>query len=214
MRPVILVLALAACGSTSTYRTTRIAKPGHTEWLFGAQASGAAFSGEGQRGAAPLPEVAIAARRAVHERVEVQANGTLFPIKQAWTGSFELAGKVRIGSRGRWSLATGIGAGYRIAETGGAFIEGAMVSAPVIAGIELGKHQLVVSVVGGYQRWWSSGARPVSVPFVGDSVGFLWRVSRRWALLPEIGIAWTPTRNFMTEDSRLFHVGVAVIRSH
>jgi hypothetical protein len=215
MRTIVLgwFVLLAACGSYSTYRTTRIARPGHTDWLFGAQASGAALAGE-QRGAAPLPEIAIAARRAVHERVEVQANGTLFPIKQAWTGSVELATKVRVGSRGRWSLAVGAGAGYRLAESGGAIVEGALVSAPIIGGVELGRHQLVFSIVGGYQRWWSSGARPVGVPFIGDSVGFLWRINSRWALLPEAGIAWTPTPNFMTDDSRLFHFGVAVMRTH
>ena len=209
----LVLLGLVACGSTSTYRTTRIAPAGETQWLFGAQASGAAFSSE-TPGAAPVPELAIAARRSVHERVELQANSTVLPIRQAWTVSLELAGKVRIGSRGRWSLAAGGGAGYRVAESGGAVIEGVTVSAPLIAGIELGKHQLVVSVIGGYQHWWSSGARPVGVPFIGDSVGFLWRVSKRWALLPEAGIAWTPTRNFMTEDSRLFHVGFAVLRTH
>jgi hypothetical protein len=214
MKFAVLVV-LAACGSTSTYRTTRIAPKGQTEWLFGLQASGAAFQGEGDvRGAAPLPELSIAARRGVHERVEIQANGTLLPIKQAWTGSLELAGKLHVGKRGRWSLATGAGAGYRLAESGGAMIEGVLLSAPVIGGVELGRHQLVFSVIGGYQRWWSSGARPVGVPFVGDSLGFLWRVGKRWSIFPEAGVAWTPTRNFMTDDSRLFHFGVALVRSH
>lgn len=209
MRLAIALVVLAGCGSYTTYRSTRIAKPGHTEWLFGAQAAGAAL--DDRPGVAPLPELAIAARRAVHERVEVQANGTLFPIRAAPTGSLELAAKYRVGQRGRWSLAVGAGAGYRLAESGGAVIEGVFASAPVIAGVELGRHQLVVSVVGGYQRWWSSGARPVGVPFIGDSLGFVWQVGERWALLPEIGVAWTPARNFMTDDSRLFHVGVAAM---
>ena len=30
-----------------------------------------------------------------------------------------------------------------------------------------------------------------------------------WALLPEVGAAYTPMQNFRTMDSRLFHVGVA-----
>jgi hypothetical protein len=84
-------------------------------------------------------------------------------------------------------------------------------SAPVIGGVELGRHQLVVSVTGGIQRWYSSGAGRVDVPFVGESIGFLWQVSERWALLPEVGAAWTPAPNFMTEDSRLFHVGIAAL---
>lgn len=212
----LVLLCLVGCGSYSTYRTTRIPEPGKTQWLFAAQASGAIAEGTSEQGndehrVAPLPEFAVSARRAVHERVEVQANATVFPIKQAPTGSLELAGKVRIGSYGRWSLAAGAGAGYRLAESGGAIIEGATVSAPIIGGVDLGRHQLVVSIVGGYQRWYSSGARPVSVPFLGDSIGFLWQIGRHWALLPEAGTAWTTTRNFMTEDSRLFHIGVAAL---
>jgi hypothetical protein len=207
----LLVLAGAgACGSYSTYRTTRLASTSRTELLFGAQIAGAsAPDGAG----VPLPEIAVAARRGVGDRYEVQANGTLLALEQGRTGSLELGGKMRLLSEGRWSLAVGAGAGYRIAESGGAIIEGAFVSAPVIAGVELGRHQLVVSVNGGYQRWYSSGARPVDVPFVGESIGFLWQISQRWALLPELGAAYTPTKNMMTDDSRLFHVGVAAIWS-
>jgi hypothetical protein len=209
----LLVLALvlstgAACGSYSTYRTTRLASTSKTEVLVGAQVAGASAP---EGGAAPLPELALAARRGVGDRYEVQANGTLLALKQARTGSLELCGKVRPASAGRWSLAAGAAAGYRIGESGGAIIEGAYVSAPLIGGVELGRHQLVVSVTGGYQRWYSSGARPVDVPFIGESLGFLWQVGRRWALLPEVGAAYTPVKNIMTDDSRLFHAGVAVL---
>lgn len=207
---LIILVALAGCGSFSTYRTTRIAKPGKTDWLFGAQAAGA-ISTDGK--IAPLPEFAVAARRAVHERVEVQANGTTLPIRQFRTGSFELAGKARVLEHGRWSLAVGAAAGYRIAESGGAIIEGVHGAVPVIFGVDLGRHQLVYSVVGGYQKWYSSGASPVEIPFISNSIGFLWQINDRWALLPEAGNGWTPTRNFMTEDTRLFHLGIAVMYS-
>jgi hypothetical protein len=206
--PLLLLWPIAACGSYSTYRTTRLASTSKTEVLFGAQIAGVrAPDGAG----APLPELAVAARRGVGDRYEVQANGTLLALKQARTGSLELGGKMRVLAEGRWSLAVSAAAGYRIAESGGAIIEGAFVSAPVIGGVELGRHQLVVSVNGGYQRWYSSGARPVDVPFVGESLGFLWQLSDRWALLPEVGTAYTPAKNMMTDDSRLFHVGVAVL---
>jgi hypothetical protein len=214
-RRLIPVLALgcvlwagAACGSYSTYRTTRLASTSKTEILVGAQVAGASAP---EGGAAPLPELALAARRGVGDRYEVQANGTLLALKQARTGSLELGGKVRLAAAGRWSLAAGAAAGYRIGESGGAIIEGAYVSAPLIGGVELGRHQLVLSVTGGYQRWYSSGARPVDVPFIGESLGFLWQVGRRWALLPEVGAAYAPVKNIMTDDSRLFHAGVAVL---
>ena len=210
MKALLLTIIVGSwgCGSYSTYRTTKIAAAGHTEWVFGAQASGVSAPGVG---AAPLPEVALGARRGVRARYELQANGTLLALRQGKTGSLELAGKMKLGQTGRWSLAVGAAAGYRISESGGAIIEGAFVSAPVIGGVDLGAHQLVFSVTGGYQRWYSSGARPVEVPFIGDSLGFRWQVSRAWALLPEVGVAYTPTGNFMTDDSRLFHVGIAAL---
>src|SRR6185436_9494340 len=149
----LLAWPLAACGSYSTYRTTRLASTSKTEMVFGAQVAGIRAP---DGAAAPLPELAVAARRGVGDRYEVQANGTLLALKQARTGSLELGGKMRVLAEGRWSLAVGAAAGYRIAESGGAIIEGAFVSAPVIGGVELGRHQLVVSVNGGYQRWYSS----------------------------------------------------------
>lgn len=219
MRTIALLaplgFALVACGAGSTYRTTRIAPAGHTEWLFGAQVSGAGTvgvdEGGGKGGIAPLPELAVAARRGLDERFELQANATLLPTNVAQTGSLELAGKARLAERGRWSLAVGAGAGYRITQAGGAIIEDVYLSAPVIGGIELGRHQLVLSIAGGYHRLYSSGAQPVNVPYIGESIGFRWQIGRAWALLPEIGGAWTPASNFMTEDSRLFHVGIAAL---
>ena len=216
MKVAVLALAAAACGTGSPYRTTRIVPAGQTELLVGLQISGVKTTGIDEAGqtsnrAAPLPEVAIAARRGVDERFEVQLNGTLLPTPVAQTGSLELAGKLRVVEHGRWSLATGAGVGYRISQAGGAIIEDVFASVPVIGGVDLGRHQLVVSLHGGYHRVYSSGAQPVDVPYVGQSIGFRWQIGRAWALLPELGTAWSPTRNAMTEDSRLFHVGIAAL---
>src|SRR5262249_59645602 len=164
-----------------------------------------------QTASAPLTGGAIAAGRGFADLYALQANGTILPLKQWLTGSLELAGKVRLFESGRWSLAAGAGAGYRLAETGGAYIEGVYASAPLIGAVELGRNQLVLSVVGGYQRWYSSGARPVGIPFIGDSIGFVWQLGQSWALLPEAGIAWPSTPNAMSDRSRLFHLGVAVL---
>jgi hypothetical protein len=183
--------------------------------LFGAQVSGAgtvgADEGGGKGGVAPFPEVALAARRGLDERFELQVNGTMLGTKLAQTGSLELAGKARLAQSGRWSFAAGTGAGYRITQAGGAIVEDVYISAPLIAGIDLGRHQLVLSIDGGYHRLYSSGAQPVNLPYIGESIGFRWQLGRSWALLPEIGGAWTPASNFMTEDSRLFHLGIAAL---
>jgi hypothetical protein len=219
MRALIVVVAvlLAGCGSYSTFKTTRIARPGHNEWLFGAQVAGIRAidpPGDARGAIAPMPELALGWRRGLLDRYELQVNGTLFALKQGQTGSLELAGKARLLQRGRWSLAAGAGVGYRLAGSSGAVVEGVFGSVPVIGGVELGRHQLVLSVVGGYQRWYSSGATPVDVPFVGNSLGFVWQVGKNWALLPEVGAAWTPKDNFMSESSRLFHAGLAAMWTH
>ena len=35
-----------------------------------------------------------------------------------------------------------------------------------------------------------------------------------WPDLQPLAGAWTPTSNFMTDDSRLFHVGIAALWTH
>ena len=204
----LLLLALVGCGSYSTYKTTRIVPDGQTEWLFGTQAAGAALPGNG--GVAPMPETSAGVRRGFANRYELQVNTTLLALKQVRTGSVELAGKIRVAEQGRWSLAVGAASGYRYAESGGAVIEGGHVAVPVIGGVDLGRNQLVVSVTGGYQRYYASGARPVSVPFIGDSIGFLYQISDHFGVMHEVGFAYTPTANFMTDSSRLFHMGIAL----
>jgi hypothetical protein len=217
MKAAILVLA-AGCGATTAYRTTRTAPPGTTDLVFGLQVSGAttdAAMNTDDRGA-PFPELAIAARHGMTDDVELQVNGTLLPIAKLTTGSLEAAAKWRLLTNGRYSFAVGGGIGYRLTNIGGAIIETGFASAPAIFGIDLGRHQLVLSADIGYQRVYSSGARPVDVPFAGTSLGFVWQVARSWAILPEVGVERTPTMNIITDDSRLFHVGIAAIwrRSH
>ena len=216
-RAIVVLLLTAACGTGATYRTTRIAPVGSTEWIFGAQASGMGVRRNQQMGdnmgSAPLPELAVGARRGVVERVEVQINGTMLPTAVGQTASLELGGKALLYEHGRWSLAAGAATGYRIAHVGGAIIEDVYVTVPVIGGVKLGRHELVLSIDGGYHRAYSSGAKPVGIPFIGESIGFRWQLTRRWALLPEVGTAVTPTENFRTEDSRLFHAGIAVLWS-
>ncbi|MEO7091811.1 MAG: hypothetical protein ABI175_01090, partial [Polyangiales bacterium] len=168
----LLLLALVGCGSYSTYKTTRIVPPGQTEWLFGTQVGGASLPGNAERGTvAPMPETSAGVRRGWANRYELQLNTTLCVLKQVRTGSVELAGKMRVAEHGRWSLAVGAAGGYRYMESSGAVIEGGHVAVPVIGGVDLGKNQLVFAVTGGYQRYYESGAKPVSVPFIGDSIG-------------------------------------------
>jgi hypothetical protein len=208
---VLIVLLVSGCGAYTSYKHTRLAPAGKTDWIFATQLSGA---GTGTSDNAPLPELAAGARRRVHDRIDAGLTTTFLPLGPAFsTFSAEASGKAFLGRRGRWSAAVGAGAGYRITYSSGAILEGVHVAAPLILAADLGRHQLVYSPTAGYQRVWSTGARPVDVPFAGWSLGFRWQLNRRWALLPEGTVGYTPARNFMTDDSRLFHVGVALLLS-
>lgn len=212
---VLVLVLVAACGSYSTYKSTRIVAPGHSQWLAGLQVSGAATAGvdaenNSYSAGLPLPELALGWRRGLDENHELQINGTLLPLKQGQTGSLEVAGKARLWRSGRWSLASQAALGYRIADIGGGIVEAGYGSLPVIGGVDVGRHQIVLSLVPGYERLYATGANPVGLPFIGESVGFLWQVSKNWAVLPEAGSYWSPTSNFMTTHTQLFHVGIAV----
>ncbi|MCE9577091.1 MAG: hypothetical protein K8W52_28345 [Deltaproteobacteria bacterium] len=206
---LIVVAALAAgCGAYTSYKQTRLTPRGHTDYLFAAELQGASTGMDG----APMPEIAVGARRRVHDRIDVGATGTILPLGEAITSaSAEVSGKLALGRHGRWSAALGTGVGYRVTTSSGAVFEGVHAAVPVILGVDLGRHQLVLSPTVGYERLWSSGARPVSLPFAGYSLGFRWQLARRWALLPEATVGYTPARNYRTDSSQLFQVGLAVL---
>jgi hypothetical protein len=212
MKTFLIALALlTGCGAYTSYKHTRLVPAGKTDWLFATQLSGV---GTGTSDNAPLPELAAGARRRVHERADVGLTATFLPLGPAFsTFSLEASGKAAIGRHGRWSAAIGAGTGYRITYSSGATIEGVHVAVPVMLAVDLARHQLIYSPTAGYERYYSTGARPVDVPFAGWSLGFRWQLSRRYALLPEGTVGYTPARNFMTDDSRLFHLGVALLVS-
>ena len=68
---------------------------------------------------------------------------------------------------------------------------------------------LVLSPLLSYQRIYASGARPVTVPAAGASLGAVLRLSQRWDLMPEVMWSGSPTSNFMDGNSELFHAGIA-----
>jgi hypothetical protein len=206
-----LVVAASGCASYTTFKTAETLAPGRSQLLVAAQLQGA---GTTDGVAAPMPELAVGLRRGMAERLELDATATLLPLGRALTvGSAEVAAKRLMWTSGdeRWSLALGAGVGYRVTTSSDAVFEAVHASLPVSVGLALGRHQLVVSPTVGAQRWYSSGARPVDLPFAGASLGFRWQLGKRVALLPELTWAETSAKNFMTDTSRLFHLGVAVL---
>jgi hypothetical protein len=208
----LLALALTSgCASYTTFKTARTLPPGRSRVVVATQLQGAGTT-DGQ--SAPMPELVLGVRRGLSHRLEVDATGTLLPLGDYLTAaSAEVSGKRQLweSADGRWSIAAGAGLGYRITTSSGAVFEAVHFALPLMLGWNIGPHQLVLSPTVGAQRWYGTGAVPVNLPFAGASLGFSWQVSRRVALMPEATWAESSARNYMTSNSRLFHVGLAVV---
>jgi hypothetical protein len=206
-----LLLIGSSCASYTTFKTADALPQGRSKLVVAAQLQGA---GTTDGVVAPMPELVIGWRRGVAPQLEAGVTATLLPLGEYLTAaSVELAAKRHLWSSvtGRWSLALGVGAGYRYTGSSGAIFEAVHAAMPLIIGLHVGAHQLVLSPTVGLERWYSTGAQPINLPFAGASLGLLWQVSPRIALLPETTWADSSARNFMTENSRLFHVGIAVV---
>ncbi len=167
-----LVLGRRRLRSYSTYRATRLVSTMQDQILVGAQVAGASA----RRAPRRCPSWRWP-RVAARPLAEVQASGTLLALNDPQAASSSAA---RCGSPPRAGGRSPPGS--RPApdrRVGGAIIEGAYVSAPLIGGVELGRHQLVVSVTGGYQRWKRRAPCRRAVP-------------RRVARLPAVGRRWAP----------------------
>jgi hypothetical protein len=201
-------IAITACGAMNTYKTPTILPKGQDQILAALQIHGAQATLEMS---APLPELAVGYRRSVHEQVELDATATVLPLGNTFTTtSLELAAKMPIAQHGSWEFAISGAVGYRQSVTGGAKFETGYVAVPLIAGVHLGKHMLVLSPMVSYQRMYSSGTHPFSVPAAGASIGGVLQLGKRWSLMPEVMWSVSPTRNLMDGDSALFHAGVAL----
>jgi hypothetical protein len=207
-----LLISLGACASHTTYKTTKPVGRGKTLFLAAPQAQG---GGPMTTGKALMPEIALGARHGVTDDLDVQGNFTLLPLGQLVTSiSAELAVQQHLwtSESQRFELAVATGVGYRYSSTGGAPFEGIHLAVPVIFGINMGRHQLAISPSVGAQRWYATGAEPVDIPFAGMSLGFNWRLSEHWSLLPEVSSSRSSTALADMGSSQLVHFGIAVIR--
>ena len=205
-------LSLATgCSSFTTYKHATPLGAGKSKVSVAPQMSTVA----GEHGATlPYPELAFAMRRGITDRLDVGGSVAMLPLGDAFSSiAFEgsVQHQVYRSPSGRYELALGAGAGYRATATTGAVFETVHASVPLILGVNLGRHQLVLSPYGSWQRWYSEGTSPVDVPALGTSVGFYWQITRRVALHPELAMAWTPVVINNRGDTRLGHLGIAVV---
>lgn len=203
---------LSGCTAVNNYRTARTLGQGTTEVIVAPQAHAAGFRGTPK---IPFPELSLSVRHGIREKVDV--GGTLSGLAlgdKVQTFGLEAAAKAHMyrSPGGRFDIAVSAGASYRSVETSGALFEAVQASVPIIFGVNFGDSELAISPVVHWQRWYSMGAAPVDFPAAGMSVGYRWQFSRRYALLPEFGWAYSPTGANAFDESTLLHFGIALSR--
>jgi hypothetical protein len=205
-------LASAGCASFTTYKSARPLPKGATQALLAPQLDAA---GPKETGKAPFPELAVSVRHGLTERLEVGATLIAVPLGDAMSAvGLEGLSKLHLHRTrsGRIDIAVGAGAGYRVFATSGATFEMIHASVPLIMGVNIGRdHQLVFSPTLAWQRWYSTGARPVDIPSLGASLGWRWQLSRRFAIFPELSFARSGTALSKFDNTTLLHAGVALV---
>lgn len=200
------------CASFTTYKSARPLRKGATQALVAPQLDAA---GPAETGKAPFPELAVSVRHGLTERLELGATLIAVPLGEVMSAvGLEGLSKLHVhrSQSGRFDVAVGAGAGYRVFATSGATFEMVHASVPLIVGVNLGRsHQLVLSPTLAWQRWYSSGARPVDIPSLGASLGWRWQVSQRFAIFPELSFAKSGTALAQFDNTALLHAGVALV---
>lgn len=171
---VAVAVGLAASGCATTLESTsaRTLAPGAYELTGALGATTAALPDGDSSGALPL--IAIGVRRGVADGVDVGA-------KLSPTGAqLDVKLQLRRADRG-WSLAVAPGAGYLFPVLASVLTA----ELPLLAGYTFaGGHELVLAttataLIGPYDR------ADFDV-MLGGSVGFAWRMSARWKVMPEV----------------------------
>ena len=82
---------------------------------------------------------------------------------------------------------------------------------PLIFGINVGRHQIVLAPEAGLQLWTSEGSSPVWAPMTGLSLGFVWRIGQRFTLVPEAAAYKSSVTIDYSRGSQMFHLGIGIL---
>jgi hypothetical protein len=200
------------CTAMSTIKTATTVPPGQTQVVGAIEANGGAPL---ELPVKPLlPELAIGLRRGLTDRVEVGGKLTTLPLGRAVTTA-GLEGHVKVQLRrvpwSRFKLAVGPAAGFRWIASSGAAMQVTYATVPLLVGIDVGRHQIVVAPEAGLQLWTSAGSNEVWAPMLGLSLGFVWRIGQRFALVPEAAAYRTDVKIDYSRGSQMFHLGIGFL---
>jgi hypothetical protein len=204
--------ALAGCTAMSTIKTATTVPRGQNQYIFALEGNGGAPV---EFPVKPLlPELVAGVRRGLTERVEVGGKLTTLPLGRFVTTA-GLEGQVKVQLRrrsdSRLVLAVGPAAGFRYVASSGASMQVTYATVPLLVGIDVGRHQIVVSPEAGLQLWTSAGSSPIWAPMAGLSLGFVWRLGQRFALVPEIAAYRTTVAIDYSRGSQMIHAGLGFL---
>jgi hypothetical protein len=208
----LAALAGGGCTAMSTIKTATTVPPGQNQVIGAIEANGGAPL---ELPVKPLlPELVIGLRRGLTERVEVGGKLTTLPLGRAVTTA-GVEGQVKVQLRrvpwSRFKLAIGPAAGFRWIGSSGAAMQVTYLSVPLLMGIDVGRHQIVVAPEAGVQLWTSAGSDEVWAPMMGLSLGFVWRIGQRFALVPEAAAYRTDVKIDYSRGSQMFHLGIGFL---
>jgi hypothetical protein len=136
----------------------------------------------------PWMNLGLGWRGGVAERVELGGRSFVFGIPALWTWGVAADAKVQLRTSPRPGSGVDVAVagivGYQQIRNGGTPWHLGSVTAALLVGHNLGRHQLVWGPRLGYQLWGGEGQNTVEMPIAGLSIGFSWRVSRALGGLP------------------------------
>jgi hypothetical protein len=208
----VAALAGSACTAMSTIKTATTVPAGQNQVIGAIEANGGAPL---ELPVKPLlPELVVGLRRGLTDKLEVGGKLTTCPAgRRATTAGIE--GEVKVQLRrlpgARLELALGPAAGFRWISAACATMQVSYVALPLLMGIDVGRHQIVVAPEAGLQLWTSAGSNEVWAPMLGLSLGFVWRIGQRFALVPEAAAYRTDVKIDYSRGSQMFHLGIGFL---
>lgn len=210
MRYAACALALCGCYSGAGLGRATTLPRGTTR--VGGWVEASAVTGQlGGPITAPWGHLGLHVQRGVHERVEVGArvSGGWLP----WVDSVSVFGDVKVQLRRRSNgldVAVAPSVGWHMVRLGGTPWHVLNATAAVMFGYNLGRHQLVATVRGGYQLLGGRGMERLHMGYGALSLGLVARVSEHWELVPEVLVGWSPVRfNGESQDDAYVGAGIA-----
>lgn len=196
MRRAFLLAALSiGCASQTGFGRATTLRPGESEIGVGIEATAILVNTRRER-PVPVPWLDLAAgyHRGVGERLELGGRAWGLAVERVGFSSFGGAFDAKyqlFRDRGRWDASVAGALAYHQTRLGTPW-HYATATVPLLFGYDFGESQLVFGPRLGLTLWMGEGQNPIELPLLGTSVAYAWRISKRFQLVPELVLLYTP----------------------